>query len=81
MSELTVDLARNRRIGLRDAPSSTSFPAVEAAPQYREDAQKAPMLFTLVRIAAAILLVTLLVTYFIVAFCVDEYRSIWPRGA
>jgi hypothetical protein len=80
MSELTIDLAQKRRVGQTDAPTTSSILAVKTTPPYPEDAQKVPMLLTLVRIAAAVVLVALLITYFIVAFCVDEYRLIWTRG-
>jgi hypothetical protein len=39
-----------------------------------------PLLFTLARVAAAVLIVSLVVAYFIVALGIEEYKAIWTRA-
>jgi hypothetical protein len=80
MKEISVGRALNRLVGLHISPDAPSSSADEAKVPQRGDANKVPMLFALARRVAAVLLVALLIAYFIVAFCVDEYRTIWPRG-
>jgi hypothetical protein len=66
-----------RPAGPPDAPSGASFPAVETEVQYREDAPEVPIFLTLGKVIAAVLLVALLITYFVVALGVDDYKAIW----
>jgi hypothetical protein len=81
MSRTTAVLAQKHPVELRDAPSGAAFPAVEAQVKYREDAQGIPILFTLVRVAAAVVAGALVVAYFIVVLGVQECKAIWTRGA
>jgi hypothetical protein len=38
-----------------------------------------PLLFTLARVAAAVLIVSLLLAYVVVALGIEEYKAIWTR--
>jgi hypothetical protein len=80
MSDSTEVLSQKRPVELRGAPGEASFAAVEAGVQPAEDAQKVPILFSLVRKAVLLLLAIFVVTYIIVAFCVEEAKALWPRG-
>jgi hypothetical protein len=80
MSESYEVLSRKHPVDLRDAPTGTSFPAVEAQVQNGEEAQEVQIFFILARMAAILLIAALVIAYFIVTFGVEELKALWPRG-
>jgi|HubBroStandDraft_5_1064220.scaffolds.fasta_scaffold158475_2 hypothetical protein len=64
MLEATEVLPPKRRVELRDAPSQVEV----------------PILFILARAAVIVLIAVLVIGRLIVAFGVEEFKALWPRG-
>jgi hypothetical protein len=79
MSGSTEVLSQKHLVGLRDAPSGASFPAVPSEVQQGEGARKIPPLLILARTASILLIAALIFAYFIVAIGVAEFKVLWPR--